>query len=107
MSIEQTNVVDAIGLEGKDMVVLTIIDAFEWDKTKKHLLLLQDKINAYLRFIESGEILVSYPESRGKKVMISLMALHSHDKEAAIFLDRTRGTLENAGYGFRFQTKAE
>jgi hypothetical protein len=107
MSPEQTNVVDAVGVEGGHAVVLTIIDALEWDEKNEHLLLLQNKLNAYLRFIESGEILKSYPESRDKKIIISIVALHPPNEDGSIFLQRTRQTIEGAGYGFRFQRKKQ
>jgi hypothetical protein len=78
MAIDQTNVVDSIGIEpNKNEAQLIISDHLEWDKGEKadreHMYLLQEKINSYLRFIESGEIYTSYPKSRGKKLVIRVV----------------------------------
>jgi hypothetical protein len=59
MSVEQRKIIDFVGVdEEANEVILTISDHLEWDNPKSdHLLLLQDKINDYLAFIESGELL--------------------------------------------------
>jgi hypothetical protein len=60
MSVEQKDVIDAIGVNKESgEVVLTISDHLDWEDTSAHLLVLQDKINTYIAFIESGEILQS------------------------------------------------
>jgi hypothetical protein len=105
MSVEKTNVVDAIGIEKNEWVVLTISDHLEWDLANEHLLVLQDKINGYLRFIESGEIFDAYPQAHGKQIMISIVALHSPFGDAVKFIDRAKETVEKAGFGFRFQQR--
>jgi CRP-like cAMP-binding protein len=103
MSVEDKSVVDAIGLEREsNNVVLTITDHLEWDG-EGHLLTLQEKINTYLRFIESGELEESYPKAQGRKPVISIVALHHPDEEAEGFLERAREAVEGAGIGFRFK----
>ncbi|WP_370590617.1 DUF6572 domain-containing protein, partial [Xylophilus sp. ASV27] len=55
MNVENTTIVDAVGTDKEtDEVRLSIFDHLPWDT--EHLRLLQDKINVYLGFIESGEI---------------------------------------------------
>ena len=51
LSVEETNVIDAIGLDNATGdVVPTIIDHLEWSEDdKEHLLLLQEKINSKMR----------------------------------------------------------
>ena len=62
MTIDQTGVVDFIGIDTAGNVRLTISDHLEWDvNTKEHLFQLQEKLNCYLAFVESGEILETYP----------------------------------------------
>jgi len=64
MSIENTNVVDGIALiNEKDTLILLIADHLNWDEESKHLLLLQDKINAYLEFIDDEQYVSIYPET--------------------------------------------
>ena len=55
MSVEESTIIDAIGsdLDGRE-VTLLITDLLSWDNESEHLLKLQDKFNAYVRFVESG-----------------------------------------------------
>src|SRR5437868_13420758 len=57
MSIEQTEIVDFVNSDRETGDLwLTISDHLEWDRNSgEHLVLLQNQLNAYFRFIESGE----------------------------------------------------
>ena len=55
MGLENPDIIDAVGTEtGSGDVILTIFDGNEWDDELVHLRALQDKINSYFSFIESG-----------------------------------------------------
>ncbi len=69
MSIEQTDVVDIISTDRiSGYVVLTISDHLDWSDSNGHQMLLQTKLNRYLAFVESGEILQNCPEAKGRSV---------------------------------------
>ena len=71
MGVEQTTVIDAIGIDKVSGAVhLTIADALEWDAD--HLRLLQEKLNAYLAFVESGELYSAYPSAAERPVVLDL-----------------------------------
>lgn len=74
MALDNTNEVDAIGIE-KDsgFVVLTIIDTWQWDDAPSHICALQDKFNSYLTFIESGQIWDAYPDAAGRQLVIDVI----------------------------------
>ncbi len=72
MSVEQIDKVDFISTSKEGIIKLTISDHLEWDAKNEHLLILQNKINAYLNFIESGQILEEYPSSANKKLRLKL-----------------------------------
>ncbi len=65
MSVEKTNEIDAAATEknGKKLC-LAIFDSMDWSELEKHLLILQDKINAYISYIQSHQ----YEESFGSKI---------------------------------------
>ena len=74
MAIEKTDVVDAVGIEIESGdVVLTIADSRDWSELESHLLALQQKLNAYFEFIESGQIRSSFPEAQGKRLRIDVV----------------------------------
>lgn len=75
MSVDQTNVIDAIGIDNvTGDLVLTIADHREWKEcSNEHLLLLQEKLNTYLRFVESGEISQTYMDAKDRSVLIDVV----------------------------------
>jgi len=56
MSINELRVIDIVSKKKNSCIVLTISDHLDWEKTKEHLLLLEEKINTYLSFLESGDV---------------------------------------------------
>jgi hypothetical protein len=59
VSVEQTDEVDIVGIDRETgHVVLTVSDHLDWSDSVGHqIILLQKKLNRYLTFVESGEIL--------------------------------------------------
>lgn len=99
MNIELTNQIDAIGTSvTTGDVILSVIDGAEWGG--EHLLWLQEKLNSYLRFVESGEIYTVYPAAVGKPIAIHLYWRVSPTTEAKAFLSRVASIMKEAGLGF-------
>ncbi len=102
MSVENKNIIDFVSIDKDDNAVLTISDHLEWDTENEHLLILQDKINVYLGAIESGELYEKYQSAKNKHIIIRIVSLHEPNEDGKIFLERVKVTLEQAGYGFKF-----
>ena len=70
MSIIETEKIDFIGLDPQtNEVILAISDHLDWfEAPEEHLLLLQEKLNAYLRFAESGEVYSHVQLSASRKI---------------------------------------
>jgi len=61
MTVDNSDVIDATGIENATgCTVLTIADHLEWSPLRDHLVLLQDKINRYIAFLENNEMAQSY-----------------------------------------------
>ena len=74
MSVDNPNVIDFISEQDDDKVVLTISDHLEWDdEDNNHLYLLQEKVNAYLSAIESGQVDKAFTSAMGRKPIISVI----------------------------------
>jgi len=102
MSIEQTDRVDAIAVETRTgKVILTIFDHLDWHDERAHLLALQDKMNTYIRFIESGELVATYPDGAGRKPVIDVVTRVEIPRGCIQFFDRVRPTLDAAGIELR------
>ena len=99
MNIELTNQIDAIGISAESGdVILSVIDGADW--SGKHLLLLQEKLNTYLRFVESGEVYFAYPSALGKRIEIHVYWRVAPPREAEQFLSRVTSIVGEAGLGF-------
>jgi hypothetical protein len=104
MSVEQINIVDFIGVDKRTgQAILTISDHLDWDSNDEHLLILQNKINAYLNFIESGELIKNYPDAINRQAVIKVLAKYEPDTNGLKFLAEAKKIIEGAGFGFEFK----
>jgi hypothetical protein len=101
MAVDNPDVVDAIGTErATDIVVLTISDHLEWDSDNQHLEALQEKINKYLEFIQSGQLFESYPQAVGKSLRIDVICKYPPTRAAKRFLTAAQEVIKRAGWSF-------
>jgi hypothetical protein len=103
MSVDQPRVIDIISQNADGHIVLTISDHLEWDETHEHLLVLQEKTNASLAFVESGEIYEEYANAKGRPIRINVVFKHQPNLEARAFLAKAKAIVESAGFGFGFE----
>jgi DNA-binding beta-propeller fold protein YncE len=103
VSVDQTNVVDFIGIDdATGSVVLTIADHLAWSEgDNEHLLLLQEKLNTYLGFVESGELLKTYPSAEGRAVLIDVVCKYPLSQQAQGFCNQAAQITETAGIKLR------
>jgi hypothetical protein len=91
MSLDTTRVIDAIGVDRESKeAVLTIADAYDWIDTRKHLKALQEKINAYLDYIESKDIYETYPNASGRDLRIDIIFREPPPESAIAFISAAR-----------------
>ena len=102
MSIEQTDVIDIVSIERMTgRVVLTISDHLDWSDSVVHQSLLQGKLNRYLAFAESDEILQSYPDAKNKSIVFKVVFQFPPDEAGRAFLAKVRTIIESAGFSLR------
>lgn len=102
MTVEGTSIVDAVGTDKETGEArLSIFDHLPWDAEQEHLRLLQDKINVYLGFIESGEIYVSYPNAKGRSLVIDVFTKFRPTEDAARFLKQAAAVAASYGASLR------
>lgn len=102
MPVDDIRSIDYCAIDNNGNAVLVISDHLEWDKKNKHILILQNKINAYLEGIENGALYSNYPAAKGKKIVIKIMAKYNPDANGTIFLQHVKKRLEAAGYELDF-----
>lgn len=73
MSLDQSNVIDALGIEeASGRVVLVIRHDAPWDGSDAQLFLLQEKLNAYLSFALDGEMAEAYPDFAARPLALRI-----------------------------------
>ena len=107
MSIEQPDAVDFISIDEKSgEALLTISDHLAWDENEgTHLELLQAKLNAYLHFIESGELLRKVPRAEGKFVVIDLVSKFELSDQAELLIRLASEAIRNAGFRLQYRVQ--
>ncbi|PNG35636.1 DUF6572 domain-containing protein [Pseudomonas protegens] len=112
MSITNPKVIDfwAIPKDPPDSLLLVMTDHLEWGSKAEqgeHLLLLQEKINSYIAFIEGGQIYTEIPGAYGKYPIIQVVGLYERPEQAEYFMARVTETLNEVGIGFEFELRAD
>ena len=99
MSIDETDKIDLMFTDKENTRVdLVISDHLDWEEEEgEHLLLLQDKINAYLHFIESGQLAQERPDLAGLPVLIRVSGKYPPSEEATKFYRLAGRVVAEAG----------
>lgn len=100
MAVDDPHVVDILSIHRAGEAVLTVSDHLDWTETVLHQAALQVKLNRYLAFAESGEMIETYPEAEGRPVVFRIVLLFAPDSEGASFLERAGEAVERAGFAF-------
>jgi hypothetical protein len=97
--------VDWLGIEKTTgHISLTVVDDLDWADEENHLLLLQEKLNTYLAFIESGEVFERLVEEVGRRVpettpiKITILAKFDLTAHSLAFVDHATEAFRRAGF---------
>jgi hypothetical protein len=102
LSIDQKDKIDFIGMSSDGKVILAISDHLEWDEACEHILMLQEKINSYLQFIEGGQIYEDYPKAHPSGLIISVKLKFGPNQIGLEFLNRCKTVVIDLGVGFEW-----
>ncbi len=103
MSVERFGLVDIVTIDQAGCVILSVSDHLDWSNSLEHQQILQEKLNRYLAFVESGEILEAYPNAKGRPVSFDVVLKFRPDHEGEEFLSRAKAVVESAGFEFRYK----
>ena len=95
MSLEQANVIDALGIdEHSGRVILVIRHEAPWDGSDAQLYLLQEKLNAYVSFALDGEMAGAYPDFASRPVGLRIDCATPPDPRTLHLLGHVRRQLQ-------------
>lgn len=108
MSIEQSGIVDFIADDSvAGLASLVITDHLRWGlEVPNHLYLLQEKLNTYIRFVESGEIYEGREHLRNRKLVLKVVGLYPLPEEAEEFYRRAQEVLQEIDLELSFELNA-
>jgi hypothetical protein len=99
MTVEKSGSIDAIGIDRvTSEMVLTIIDHLAWDDIRGHLVLLQEKLNRYLGYLEAEEFRETYPQGIGKTARIDVVFLYPPPLQAESFFASATAVVSENGH---------
>ncbi len=106
MSVTDEKIIDFAGLDknGKRLI-LTITDYLTWGEETDdvHLLMLQNKLNVYLQYIESGEVNEEFEPDKYNYIVISIIAKYPFSAECLKFLSMSKKAINEAGFGLEWE----
>ncbi|MFJ7566778.1 DUF6572 domain-containing protein [Herminiimonas sp. NPDC097707] len=103
MRDERLKLIDSIIIDSDfGICTLNIVDPLSWTEDETHLADLQAKINNSLQYVESSEIYLDYPVSRGLDMVIHIQFIYAPNEEANRFLEEAQNVLGDAGYELSF-----
>jgi hypothetical protein len=105
MSVDETNKIDFVSLaKDNSRVLLSITDHLDWKVGEgEHLLLLQEKLNTYLHFIESGKLVEAFPWASGLPIAIGIAGKFPLSAEATKFFGLAKEKLATLDVSLEFQ----
>ena len=104
MAVDDPKTIDFVSVTGDSGTTLLVVsDHLDWMDTLGHQEKLQAKLNAYLAFVESGEIFEKFPDAVGKPVEMRVIFLCPPDGAGAQFLGRAKDAIETAGFALSYQ----
>jgi hypothetical protein len=104
MTVQDTRKIDRLGIDRESGDVrLMISDHLNWDEDEgEHLLTLQEKLNNYLEFVESGQLYKQYPQAAGRKIVFYVMGKFPLSDEAAKFYLLAGQAIQKYGCSLQF-----
>ena len=91
MPVDDLTVVDIVAISATTgEAVLVIADHLQWDERNEHLLILQNKINAYLEGLDNGSIYAGWPEAKNRKILIEVKAKYEPNQTAQRFFGKNK-----------------
>ena len=96
MTIDDSNMIDGIAYDG-EILILEVYDhlGFEGEFEFDHIILLQDKLNTCLRYIESKQYLEIYPEKTFTEVNINVHFLKKITDNCKRYIDVSNDKLQS------------
>lgn len=87
--LEEPGKIDAAGIDRTSSeIVLSLFDAWSWEDERSHLFRLQEKLNNYFAFVETGQVNELFPGEQTSGCRIDVWFAHQPPESALDFLSK-------------------
>lgn len=74
LNVENTDTIDGVAYEqATSSLILLLADGMDWSDTNRHLLLLQEKLNNYIWYIDSEQYKEKYPNVKRIELRVNFL----------------------------------
>ena len=108
MSVVDNKTIDGIALtDDKKGIILLITDHVDWRDEYQHLVMLQEKINVYITFLEEKQYEEIYKEEKIIYGVIEIHFLHNLTVNAEKFLQSVQNQVAELGIKIHYCVSKE
>ncbi len=94
MSLNEPDKIDAVAVDGNELVLL-VVDSLRWNVyQKEHLEMLQDKYNSYIRYIDIKGYKEQFPNKVFDSFRIDTVFKYQYDNGFVKMLEQVKEKLE-------------
>ncbi len=98
MSVIDEKIIDSMAVTNDDEgIILLIADHLDWEDEYNHLVILQEKINAYIAFLESEQYKDVYNSKSFRYGIIEIHFKYKITEKAKCFLNTVQKQICNIG----------
>ncbi|SAK61465.1 DUF6572 domain-containing protein [Caballeronia ptereochthonis] len=99
MSLRDVDAIDYIGVNVLfKRVYVALFDDLDWREEQAHQKALTKKIDRYISYFRSGQLLLNYPKVRGYEIVIEYVSTHPMTPTALEFWKTRERVIADAGY---------
>lgn len=107
MSVIDKKTIDSIAVTDDEGIILLITDHLEWKDEYNHLVILQEKINAYISFLESGQYKDIYNNEEFRYGIIEIHFKYKLTEKANQFLRTVQNQISEIGLMIQYLVSEE
>ena len=94
LNIEKIETIDGIAFqEETSKLIMLLADGMDWTDENNHMLLLQSKLNNYIKYIDTEQYIEKYPNT--KNIEIQIKFLFKEPEICYQFIDRVKEITNN------------
>jgi beta-galactosidase GanA len=101
-TVEERDVIDLVAVKPEGDVILGLVWLGPLDSKERNLEL-QERINIYLAYWDSGQLVADFPDAAWKDITIRVMLDQEPGDEGQWFLGELTKLVKTLGVGFEYQ----